>query len=119
MFSWPVFFSGVFSAIIGVAATICYNFWAERRRLRFECFRQLMRHGPGQPEFLKAFNEIPAVFAGRRRVLAAHLAMLDKSKETETFHGREELVNLIKAIAADLSLRGMPDRQLISRFGRE
>jgi aspartyl-tRNA(Asn)/glutamyl-tRNA(Gln) amidotransferase subunit B len=92
---WAVFFSGIFSAIIGVAATICYNSWAERRRLRFECFRQLMRHGPGNPEFLKAFNEVPAVFGGRRRVQGAHLAMLDKSTATNTFHGRDELVNLI------------------------
>jgi hypothetical protein len=45
-----------FSGIVGVAATIAYNSYAERRRLKVDCFRQLMRYGLNDDEFWRAFN---------------------------------------------------------------
>lgn len=113
-----IVFSGAASGIIAVAATIAYNFWAERRRLRIDCLRQLMRNRINDPDFLRAFNEVPIIFAGRSRVLAAHQATLEFSIASQTFQGGERLTKLIKAMTGDLKLRGISDAQLDARFGR-
>ena len=116
MFSWPTFVAVFFSGIVGVTATIAYNFWAERRRLKVDCFRQLMRYGLNDDEFWRAFNEVPVIFAKCSKVLKAHMAAIDTSHETGSAPG-PHMVHFIKVVAKELRMDGADERQLMSRVG--
>lgn len=74
----PTILTSVIVAASSVIATITYNRWAERRRIQFDCFRQMCRHGINDDEYLKAFSEAPMVFAGSKQVVNAHQAVLEK-----------------------------------------
>ena len=80
-FSWPIFFgslaTGLIGVIVSVVSTIAYNRWAELRRVRVDCFRQLCRFSPSDDEYFRAFSEAPAVFYNRPRVIAAHLKVVE------------------------------------------
>jgi hypothetical protein len=113
---WPTIITSIIVASVSIAATIAYNRWAEGRRLRVECFRQLMRHHADSREFWLAFNEVPVVFASSPAVVRAHQAALDRIKDTRNTTPRE-LIDLLWAISANLGMeRGVSEEQLVSRF---
>lgn len=110
-FPWPTVLSSVIVAAVSVLATIAYNRWAESRRVRFDCFRQMCRHGVDHNEFLKSFNEVPILFAKNKTVIEAHQKVLDGP----SMHS-EEMMRLLRAMANDLNVKGFSDKQLLSRF---
>jgi hypothetical protein len=40
---WPTILTSFIVAAVSVLSTIAYQRWAERRRIRFDCFRQMCR----------------------------------------------------------------------------
>jgi hypothetical protein len=113
---WPTILTSIIVAAVSVLSTIAYQRWAERRRIRFDCFRQMCRHSVSHDEYLKAFSEAPMVFAGCKRVVAAHQAVLDKMNKDNTIIS-DEMVDFLRECARELNIRGTSEQQLKQRFG--
>jgi uncharacterized membrane protein len=64
-FFWGTLLAGLTSVTVSLIATIKYNRWAELRRLRMDCFRQLCRYSASDEEYFRAFNEVPTLFHDR------------------------------------------------------
>ena len=112
---WLTFSAIFFSGIVGVAATVAYNFWAEHRRLRIDCLRQLMRYGTRDDAFWRAFNEAPVIFSGRPRVLKAHMDAVETINRTNDAVG-EHISAFVRAVATDMRMAQASERQLMARF---
>jgi hypothetical protein len=56
------------------------------------------------------------VFAGCRRVVAAHQAVLDKMNKDNTIIS-DEMVDFLRECARELNIRGISEQQLKQRFG--
>jgi hypothetical protein len=116
MFSWPLFFgtlaTGLIGVFVSVVSTIAYNNYAERRRLKIDCARQLFRYSISDDEFFRAFNEVPIIFSKSREVLQAHQNVV-KAKSFTT----AEIIDFILAIAADMNVKNAEREQLLQRYG--
>src|SRR5258708_19002322 len=76
----------------------------------------MCRHSVSHEEYLKAFSEGPMVFAGCKRVVAAHQAVLDKMNKDNTIIS-DEMVDFLRECARELNIRGISEQQLKQRFG--
>lgn len=114
-FSWAVFWGSVITGLISVTvsliATITYNRWAELRRLRIDCFRQLCRFSPSDDEYFRAFNEVPALFFNRKTVLEKHR----KVKECGNLVG-DEMGDFFLTLATDMGMNSGNRNQMLGRF---
>ena len=105
MFSWPVFLGSLFTGLLGVGVSvtsaIAYNNFAERRRLRVDCVRQLFRYSLSNDEYFRAFNEVPIIFFSAKRVLAAHNKVIDSKKMVG-----EEMTEFLVAVVDEMGMSG-------------
>jgi hypothetical protein len=115
MFSWPLFFGSLVTGLIGVfvsvVSTIAYNSYADRRRLKVDCTRQLFRYSISDDEFFRAFNEVPILFSRSPKVLLAHQRVV----QAKSFTG-EEIIEFVLAIATDMKMAAANREQLLQRF---
>jgi hypothetical protein len=116
-FSWPFFWgallAGLTSLIVSLITTVKYNRWAELRRLRMDCFRQLCRYSASEEEYLRAFNEVPTLFHDCPKVLVAHKYVMDSGK----LFGKE-MGDFFVAIASEMEMNSGDRRQMLGRFIR-
>lgn len=114
-FSWALFLgtlvSGLVSVTVSLIATIAYNRWAERQRLRIDCFRQLCRYTLSDNEYFLAFNESPVIFHDCPTVLAAHA----KTIESGSLVG-QEMGDFLEAVARQMKMHPGNRQQLLRRF---
>jgi hypothetical protein len=75
----------------------------------------MLRHNVDEDAFLRAFNEAPALFFKYHEVLHAHQLALDKTLSSGSIIN-DEMVSLLSAMARNLGVAGLSDRQLSSRF---
>lgn len=116
MYTWAVFFGSLVTGLIGVGvsvvSTIAYNNFAERRRLRVDCVRQLFRYSLSNDEYFRAFNEVPIIFHSAKKVLAAHKKVID----SENLVG-EEMTDFLMIVVDEMGMSGASRQQLMKRFG--
>jgi hypothetical protein len=115
MYSWQVFFTslaGLLGVVISIVSTITYNNFAERRRLRVDCVRQLFRYSPSDDEYFKAFNEVPIIFHNAKVVLDAHKKVIDSGSLVG-----EEMADFLMVIVHEMGMSGASRQQLMQRFG--
>lgn len=114
-FSWAVFLgsliTGLISVGVSVTATITYNRWAEMRRLRVECFRQLCRYSVSDDEYFRAFNEAPALFFNKPKILAAHRRVYESSSLVG-----EEMADFFFSVADEMGMNSGDRQQMLGRF---
>jgi hypothetical protein len=114
-FSWAVFWGSLITGLISVAAsvtaTITYNRWAEVRRLQVDCFRQFCRYSPSDDEYFRAFNEAPALFYKKPKILAAHKLVLDSGNLVG-----DEMADFFFAVADEIGMNSGDRRQMLRRL---
>lgn len=112
---WPTILTSVIVAAASVLSTIAYNRWAESRRIRLDCFRQMCRHRVDDDAFLRSLNELPILFSGNKKVIGAHQSYIEAIDKYGSVVC-DEVEDLILAMADDLGIRGVSRKQLLSRF---
>jgi peroxiredoxin len=112
---WSTVLSSVIVASLTVIATVTYNRWAESRRIRLECLREMCRYSLSENEFFKAFNEVPIVFSKSPKVVEAHQKTIDDMKVQASI-ASDELPRLLRAMADDLGIKGVSNSQLNQRL---
>jgi hypothetical protein len=112
-FFWGTLLAGLTSVTVSLIATIKYNRWAELRRLRMDCFRQLCRYSASDEEYFRAFNEVPTLFHDRPKVLLAHKHVTESGK----LFGKE-MGDFFVEIASEMEMNSGDRRQMLGRFTR-
>jgi uncharacterized protein DUF6680 len=111
--------AGVFSGLIGVIVTLLVQRRRELRQRKLDCLRRVAayRAMPIKEPWLEALNEIFVTFNQSPKVLKA-LSTFERNIRATGGHRNEDLLDLIKAMMADLKLsrEGLDDEFLLSPF---
>lgn len=114
---WNIIFSGVLAALVSVLLTWLVAARQYRMQSKRALFARLMaaRRMPLPDVFFDALNEIPATFAGDKRVTDAWKVMLCDGQGTDN----QNLIALLRrsARAAGADLSGISDDELMRPFG--
>ena len=98
--------ASLLSGIIGVAASACFLYRLERRKLKYDLAKRLLgyRFSISGDDFSCAMNQVIAIFSDSPEVLKA-MKDLYNSLETPGKIGSEEaLVDFLKAVCKDSGL---------------
>lgn len=113
---WNIIFSGVLAALVSALLTWLIAGRQYRMQSKRALFARLMagRSMPLPPAFFEALNELPATFAGDKRVTDAWKHMLREGQGANS----KNLINVLRetARAAGADLADISDDDLVKPF---
>lgn len=98
--------ASLLSGIIGVAASSCFFYKLERRKLKFDLAKRLLgyRFSISGDEFSCAMNQVIAIFSDSPEVLQAMKELYRALEAPGKAHSEEALVDFLKAVCTDSGL---------------
>ncbi|MRX50207.1 hypothetical protein GI374_07055 [Paracoccus sp. S-4012] len=116
---WNIIFSGVLAAAVSGLLTWLIAGWQHRMQSKRALFARLMasRSVPLKDTFFDALNEIPATFAGDKRVMSSWKSMLLKISKGQTIEN-DDLIRLLREVAssAGADFSDVTDDELMTSF---